>query len=147
MMIEKVGHLLPFTCTQVFDMAADIERYPDFLPWWISASILRHEANTCYVEQIVGRGMVRVRFASRAVLQRPERIDITSSDLPFRQFDLSVTVLPAAQSGCSLHIAAQVELRSGFLQQILRRVLARSIDEVVAAFEARAHRLYDPHDR
>jgi ribosome-associated toxin RatA of RatAB toxin-antitoxin module len=58
-----------------------------------------------------------------------------------------VAVLPAAQPGCSLRIAAKVELRSGFLQQILRRVLARSIDEVAAAFEARAHSLYDPRDR
>jgi len=147
MLIEKVGHLLPFSCAQVFDMAADIEHYPDFLPWWMSASIIRREANTCYVEQIVGRGMVRVRFASKAVLQRPQRIDITSSDLPFRQFELSVAVLPDPQAGCSLSIAAQVELRSGFLQQILDRVLARSIDEVAAAFEARAHSLYDPHDR
>jgi coenzyme Q-binding protein COQ10 len=147
MLIEKIGHALPFSCPQVFDMAADIERYPDFLPWWISASIIRREANICYVEQVVGRGMVRVRFASKAVMQRPERIDITSSDLPFRQFDLSMAVVPAALSGCSLRIAAQVQLRSGFLQQIMRRVLARSIDEVAAAFEARAHSLYDPHDR
>jgi coenzyme Q-binding protein COQ10 len=147
MLIDNVGNPLPFTCAQVFDMAADIERYPDFLPWWISASIIRREANTRYVEQTVGRGMVCVRFASKAVLRRPERIDITSSDLPFRQFELSVAVLPAAQPGCSLRIAAKVELRSGFLQQILRRVLARSIDEVAAAFEARAHSLYDPRDR
>jgi coenzyme Q-binding protein COQ10 len=147
MLIEKLGHLLPFTCAQMFDMAADIERYPEFLPWCISASVVRREANSCYVEQVVGRGAVHVRFASKAVLQRPDRIDITSSDLPFRQFDLSVAVLPAGRSGCSLRIAAQVELRSGFLQQILRRVLARSIDEVVAAFEARAHSLYGQRDR
>jgi ribosome-associated toxin RatA of RatAB toxin-antitoxin module len=91
--------------------------------------------------------MVHVRFASRARLQRPERIDITSSDQLFRQFSLSVAVLPDPQAGCSLSVAARVELRSGFLQQILGRVLARSIDEVVAAFEARARSLYDQHDR
>jgi coenzyme Q-binding protein COQ10 len=147
MLIEKVGHVLPFTPEQVFDFAADIERYPDFLPGWISASIQRRETSTCYVEQVLGAGPMRVRFASKAVLRRPERIDISSSDLPFRQFDLSVRVVPRSPAGCSLAISARVELRSAILQQVLQRVIAGSIDDIVAAFEARAHSLYDHHDR
>jgi coenzyme Q-binding protein COQ10 len=102
MLIERVGHVLPFTCEQVFDVAADIERYPAFLPWWISASISRREANTCYVEQVLGRGPVRVRFASKAVLQRPERLDITSSDASFRQFNLALLVVPSPSGGVQL---------------------------------------------
>jgi coenzyme Q-binding protein COQ10 len=143
MLIEKVGRVLPFTPEQVFDLAADIERYPDFLPWWISASVQQREANTCYVEQVLGRGPLRVQFASTAVLQRPQRIDISSSALPFRQFNLSIQVLPGSQGGCRLSICAQLELRSVFLQQIVRRVVASSMDDIVAAFEARAHSLYE----
>jgi coenzyme Q-binding protein COQ10 len=147
MLIEKVGHMLPFTPEQVFDFASDIERYPDFLPGWISASIQRRESNTCYVEQVLGLGPMRVRFASKAVLRRPERIDISSSDLSFRQFDLSVQVVPHSPAGCSLAISARVELRSAILQGILHRVMAGSIDDIIAAFEARAHTLYDHDDR
>jgi coenzyme Q-binding protein COQ10 len=146
-LIEKLGRVLPFTAEQVFDLVADIERYPDFLPWWISASIRKREADTCYVGQVLGRGPVRVQFDSTAVLRRPERIDISSSDRPFRQFNLSVQILPSSPAGCRLSISAQLELRSAFLQQIVRRVLAGSIDDIIAAFEARAHRLYDHHDR
>jgi coenzyme Q-binding protein COQ10 len=143
MLIEKVGHVLPFTPGQVFDLAADIERYPDFLPWYISVSIQKREANTCYVEQVLGRGPLRLQFASKAVLQPPHRIDISSSDLPFRQFSLTVQVLPGSQAGCRLSISAELELRSAFLQRIVQRVLASSMDDIVAAFESRAHRLYD----
>lgn len=143
MLIEKTGHVLPFTPEQVFDLAADIERYPDFLPWWISASVQKREANTCHVEQVVGLGPLRVRFASTALLQRPQRIDISSSDLPFRQFNLSMLVLPGPQAGCRLGISARLEMRSVVLQQIVHRVLASSMDDIIAAFEARAHRLYD----
>jgi coenzyme Q-binding protein COQ10 len=142
MLIERVGHVLPFTCEQVFDVAADIECYPAFLPWWISASISRRQANTCYVEQVLGRGWVRVRFASKAVLQRPERLDITSSDATFRQFNLALLVVPSPSGGCSLSISAQVQLHSLFLQKILSQVLATSIDDVISAFERRAHALY-----
>jgi coenzyme Q-binding protein COQ10 len=147
MLIDKMGAVLPFTPEQVFDLAADIERYPDFLPWWISVSIQKREANTCYVEQVLGRGPLRLPFASTALLQRPDRIDINSSDLPFRQFRLSVRVLPVAPTGCRLVISAQLELRSVFLQQMLHRILGSSLDAIMAAFETRAHSLYDQHDR
>jgi coenzyme Q-binding protein COQ10 len=143
MLIKKAGRTLPFTGAQIFDLAADIERYPEFLPWWISASISRREHDTCFVDQVVGRGPVRVRFASRAVLTRPERIDITSSDLSFRRFTLCIRVVPDGSIGCSLSISADLELRSIILQQIMQRVLASSINDILAAFEARAHSRYD----
>jgi len=128
---------------QIFDLVADIERYPEFLPWWISATITKREVDTWFVEQVLGRGPVRVRFASRAVLMRPEFIDITSSDLPFRQFTLRIRVVPNASAGCSLSISARVELRSLILQQLMQRVLATSIDDIIGAFEGRAHSVYD----
>jgi coenzyme Q-binding protein COQ10 len=143
MLIEKTGRVLPFSREQVFDVAADIERYPDYLPGWISASIQSREGNTWYVEQVVGRGPVRVRFASKAVLQRPERVDITSSDRLFRRFSLSVRVVPGPSVGCSLSISAQLELRSPVLEKVLYQVLAGSIDASIVAFEGRAHRICD----
>ncbi len=136
---------MPFTCTQVFDIAADIERYPDFMPWWIEASIVSRQDDTCDVEQVLGRGAVRVRFRSRAVLQRPGRIEISSSDPQFRQLDLVLRVLPDPHAGCSLAITLRVQLQSALLQQLMRGLLARTMDEVIAAYEGRAHQLYDPH--
>jgi coenzyme Q-binding protein COQ10 len=145
MQIETIGSVIPFTCAQVFDMAADIERYPEFMPWWLSASIVGRRDNTCDVEQVLGRGPVRVRFASRAVLQPPQRIDISSTDPQFQQLDLVLRVLPDPQAGCSLAITLQLRLQSVWLQQLVRGLLARTMDEVIAAYEARAHQLYDRH--
>jgi coenzyme Q-binding protein COQ10 len=147
MELEASGHVMPFTCTQVFDIAADIERYPDFMPWWIAASIVRRQDDTCDVEQVLGRGPVRVRFASRAVLQRPQRIEISSTDPQFRQLDLVLRVLPDPQGGCSLAVTLELELQSVWLQQLVRGLLARTMDEVIAAYEARAHQLYGQPSR
>jgi coenzyme Q-binding protein COQ10 len=147
MELEASGHVMPFTCTQVFDIAADIERYPDFMPWWIAASIVRRQDDTCDVEQVLGRGPVRVRFASRAVLQRPQRIEISSTDPQFRQLDLVLRVLPDPQGGCSLAVTLELELQSVWLQQLVRGLLARTMEEVIAAYEARAHQLYGQPSR
>jgi coenzyme Q-binding protein COQ10 len=109
----------------VFDLAADIESYPQFLTGWISARIQKREFNLCYVEQVVGFDPVRLQFASIAALHRPERIDVTSTDASFRRFSLSWLIVPARPSGFSIGIAIEIELQSAPLQQIvnqLRRV-------------------------
>ena len=52
-------------------------------------------------------------------------------------------VLPGAQAGCSLAITLELQLQSVWLQQLVRGLLARTMDEVITAYEARAHQLYD----
>ncbi len=140
-MIEKAGGVLPFSCEQVFDLVADIERYPEFLQGWISARIRRREANTVYVDQVVGFGPVRLAFVSQAVFDRPRRIDITSTDPTFRRYGLSWTIAPLP-AGCRISVVAELELRSGFLQHALAHFLPDAVDDIVAAFEARARSLY-----
>jgi coenzyme Q-binding protein COQ10 len=139
---QKRERLLPYTCEQLFDLAADVERYPEYLPWWMAARIRRREANTYFTDQVLGLGPIRVSFASRTVLQRPTRIEVTSRDFPFRQFKLSWNFVTVAETGCRVSLIAEFELRSVLLQGILDRVLPGATAEVIAAFEARARSLY-----
>lgn len=141
-MIKKVGGTLPFDCEQVFDLAADIECYPQYLTGWISARIQKRESNLCYVEQVVGFGPVRLQFASIAALHRPERIDVTSDDASFRHFSLSWLIVPARPSGCCIGLAIEIELKSRVLQQIVNQLMPGAVDDIISAFEARAHHMY-----
>jgi coenzyme Q-binding protein COQ10 len=144
-MLVRAGTMLPFTCEQVFDLAADIERYPEFLTWWISSHIRKREGDVCYVEQVVGFGPLHIQFASTATLHRPHGIEVTSTDPPFRYHSLSWLVAEMPGSGCRISVAADLELTSGLLQHAVNRLLPAMIDEVIAAFAARAHSLYaDP---
>ena len=140
-MIQKVGAILPFGCEQVFDLVADIERYPEFLQWWISARICKREANICFVEQVLGFGPIRLRFASQALLHRPQLIDVTSTEPMFRQYSLSWRIVPIS-SGCRISVGAEFQLQSSLLQHAVDEFLPAAIDDIVAAFEARAHAVY-----
>jgi coenzyme Q-binding protein COQ10 len=141
MKIDAVTRLLPFSCEQVFDLAADIERYPEYLPGWVSARILKREADVLYVEQVLGVGPARVKFGSRAVLHRSERIEVTSSEPPFRHYSLTWLLAPRPAVSCSLSVMVDLELESKLLQHLMNRVLPATIGDVIAAFEARAHSL------
>jgi coenzyme Q-binding protein COQ10 len=140
-MIERFGRALPFSREQTFDIAADIERYPDFLKGWISARITHRHANIIQVDQEVGFGPVHLRFAATAVMQRPERLDVTSTDESFNHFSLSWIIASTPPDGCRLSISASIELKSVFLQYAVAPFLPSAIDEIILAFEARAHAL------
>lgn len=141
-MIEPVTRTLRCSREQAFDIAADIERYPEFLSWCISAKVTKRDPYLCFVEQEVGFGPVRLQFTSTAVLQRPAHIIVSSTDAPFRCLQLYWTCTAISPRGCRIGVAATVELRSGFLQLAINPFLAASVEGVVAAFEARAQTLY-----
>ncbi len=142
-MIETAGGTVPFSCEQMFDLASDIERYPEYLKGWISAHIRKREGNVCYVDQVMGVGPMQVKFATTAILERPTSIEVSSTDPPFRTYRLSWTI-SARPSGCHIGVEAQFELESALLQRMMSPFLRAAIDDAVAAFEARAHALYAP---
>jgi coenzyme Q-binding protein COQ10 len=135
----RVERLLPYRDEQLFDLAADVDRYPEFLRGWVAARIYKREANVWHVDQTVRFGLIRMRFGSKAVLHRPERLDVTSDEEPFRHFRLSWIFEPQPDGGCRVALVADVRLRSPLLQVALDLLLARIIADIMAAFERRAH--------
>ena len=144
MLSQRVGRLLPYRAEELFDLAADVERYPEFLRWWLAARIRDREASVYRTDQVLGLGLIRVRFASKTVFHRPQRIDVTSDEWPFRQFRLSWTFEPQRPAGCRVILVAEVELRSWLLQGVVDRILPGVTADIISAFEARARRLYAP---
>ena len=78
---------LKYTVAQVFDLVADVECYPNFLPWVIAARICRRQDETLWVDMTIGMGFLRKQFSTIAFLDRPHRIDITSHDPLFERFE------------------------------------------------------------
>ena len=50
---------LPYSPEQLFDLVADVERYPDFVPWLIAAHIQRRDGHRVWVDMTVGAGPLR----------------------------------------------------------------------------------------
>jgi len=138
---------LAYQPEQLFDLAADVERYPEFLPWWIAARVRKREGNVYFSDQVVGFGVFRERFGSKTVLHRPDRIDVTSTDGMFRNFSLNWLFGPLPDNECRVELQVDLELRSNLVQNLFHRVILRSVGSIMSAFEARAHQLYDPSVR
>jgi ribosome-associated toxin RatA of RatAB toxin-antitoxin module len=76
--------VLPYTPEQLFALVADIERYPEFLPWCVGARVRERRPDLIVADLIIGFRMFRERFTSRVTLDPPHRIDVSYAEGPFK---------------------------------------------------------------
>lgn len=138
----RVGRVLPHAPEQLFDLAADVEQYPRFLPFWVAVRVTRRACDVYWTEQVLRLGVVRQRFSTKTVLKRPRRIEVMSDDRSFRLFRLFWQFEPAGPAACRVALETEVELNSHLGQRVFDLALAGSLTAVIDAFEKRARALY-----
>lgn len=133
---------LPFSAEQMFDLAADVERYPEFLPWCVDARIRRRNGAVIHADMTVGFGLLRETFQTHAALDRPRRIDVRYENGPFRHLVSHWEFAPAGDKACEVDFFIDFEFRSPMLQIMMGGLFGEAVRMMVAAFERRARQLY-----
>lgn len=127
---------------QLFDLVADVEKYPEFLPWCVDARIRRREGDLIVADLVIGYRVFRERFTSTVALDRPHRIDVTYSDGPFRYLNNHWIFAPEGPDSCVIDFFVDFEFRSRVLQAVVGRVFGEAVKVMVHAFERRADELF-----
>ncbi len=133
--------LLPFSQQQLFDLVADVARYPEFLPWCVACRVTKHEGSLIEADLMIGFKMVRERFTSRVTLSAPDRIDVAYLDGPFRYLN-NPWVFKPAEGGCVIDFYIDFEFHSRILQRLMGPLFNEAVRRMVSAFESRARALY-----
>lgn len=134
--------VLPYTPDQLFALVADVERYPEFLPWAVAARIRRREGDTFWADLVIGFKMIRERFTSRVRLTEPgRRIDVEFAEGPFHHLTNSWVFEPHPD-GCLIDFHVDFEFRNKVLDRIIGALFHEAVRRMVAAFEGRARQLY-----
>ncbi len=133
--------VLPYTQEQLFDLVADIERYPEFLPWCRGARIRERQPHLVVADLIIGFKMFRERFTSHVELSRPRRIDVTYAEGPFRYLN-NHWIFEKIEEGCRIDFFVDFEFKSRILQKVIEVLFAEAVRRMVGAFESRAQHLY-----
>jgi coenzyme Q-binding protein COQ10 len=135
--------LLPYTADQMFDLVADVARYPEFLPWCMGARIREQTDTILLADLMIGFKMVRERFSSRVHLDRDaKRIDVEYINGPFRTLQNHWTFYPTDDGGCRIEFFLEFEFSSLMLQKLIGMLFHEAVRRMVAAFETRAKQLY-----
>lgn len=136
--------VVPFSPEQLFDLIADVQRYPEFLPWCVGARIRKRDGDTIFADLVIGYKLFRERFTSKVTLSRDRnRIDVEYTDGPFKYLNNHWVFEPHPE-GCLIDFYVDFEFRSKMLQKIIEVFFNEAVRRMVGAFEARAHELYGP---
>ncbi|OHC83645.1 MAG: ubiquinone-binding protein [Rhodospirillales bacterium RIFCSPLOWO2_12_FULL_67_15] len=135
---------LPYTPEQMFELVADVEKYPEFLPWCVATRVKSRHGDTITADMVIGYKVFRERFTSIARLDRAAmRIDIAYQEGPFR-FLNNHWVFERAPNGCVIDFYIDFEFSSHLLEKAITVVFNRAVSVMVEAFERRAKAMYRP---
>jgi coenzyme Q-binding protein COQ10 len=137
---------LPYTPHQMYDLVADVARYPEFLPWCAAARIRSRRpqgtAEVMEADLVISFKVFRERFGSRVTLWPAEmRIDTEYLDGPFRYLQSNWRFHPA-EGGCEVEFFVDFEFRNKVLQGVIGVVFHDAMQRIVRAFERRAAALH-----
>src|SRR5207245_4917004 len=137
MTIHAEKRVPSYTPEQLFALVADIERYPEFLPWCLAARVEERRADLIVADLVIGFRMFRERFTSRVALDPPRRIDVTYAEGPFRYLT-NHWIFEPAPGGCRVDFFVDFEFKSRLLQRVIELLFHEAVRRMVAAFEPRA---------
>jgi coenzyme Q-binding protein COQ10 len=130
----------------MYDLVADVAKYPEFLPWCAAARIRSRvpqgAAEIVEADLIISFKVFRERFGSRVTLfPEDKKIDTEYLDGPFRYMK-SNWAFADVEGGCDVSFFVDFEFKNAMLQGIIGLVFNEAMQRIVRAFEARAKALY-----
>ena len=125
----------------MFDLVADVGRYPEFLPWCSAARVRTRSETEVVADLTIGFGPFRESFTSRVALDRPRAISVRYERGPFRYLNNTWRFTPDAR-GARVDFFVDFEFRSRLLQSAIGVVFNEAVRRMVNAFLKRARDIY-----
>jgi coenzyme Q-binding protein COQ10 len=133
---------LPYSAAQMFDLVADVARYPEFLPWVVATRVRSDSETEMIADMLVGFKALREKFASRVRKQRPGRIEVTYIDGPLRDLDNLWLFRELGPDACEIDFSVEFTFRNALFERLAGQYFDKAFRKMVTAFEARAAELY-----
>jgi coenzyme Q-binding protein COQ10 len=136
------------SAAEMFDLVADVERYPEFVPLCRSLKVRKRIPEPEGVEVLVADmtvayKLVRESFASRVTLDRPNlQILVEYLEGPFSQLENRWAFHPTGERTCEVEFFISYEFRSRALGLLMGAMFDAAFRRFAAAFERRADVIY-----
>jgi coenzyme Q-binding protein COQ10 len=142
----RTARTVAFTPRQMFDVVADIEHYPEFVPLCNGLTVRERTVSgnktLLTATMSVGHGPIKEAFTTRVALD-PQAgvIGVRNVDGPFSKLENDWRFVAAA-GGCEVHFAIDYAFRSAMLALIVGAAFDKAVRHYTEAFEERARVLY-----
>lgn len=142
---------VPYSPQQMYDLVADVESYPEFIPW-IEGARVRSPRSTekgaeFEADLVVSFKVFRERYTSRVKTFPPEnhdpaRIDVEAISGPFDKLITRYAFHQNGAGGCEMVFNVDFAFKNRLLQRVAGAAFDLALRRIAAAFETRAKSLY-----
>jgi coenzyme Q-binding protein COQ10 len=143
MTVHSEKRLVPYSCAQMYDLVADVERYPEFLPWCRDAIVFDRTEIGFQADLIVGSRLFSEHFRSRVSLRRPYEIKVEYGGGALRSLNNQWRFRDIEKNGCEIHFEVDFQLRSVVLGTLMDSFFDKAFCKMSEAFEKRAKTIYN----
>lgn len=143
---HTIQQRLPYTPEQVYQLVADIEKYPEFLPWCAAARILRRSGDTVTADLVIKFKAFQEKYTSNVVMHPPEgdvpgHVDVSLLHGPFTHLE-NKWQFSADPEGCLVDFYIDFRFKSPLLEKMIGFMFDKAFLKMVEAFSERAEDLY-----
>jgi coenzyme Q-binding protein COQ10 len=141
---RRVGH----DAAQMFDLVADVEKYPQFVPLCRSLRVKSRTSKDDGVEimvadMTVAYKLIHETFTSRVTLDRPKlTILVEYLNGPFSRMENRWTFRQVDESACEVEFFIDYEFRSRMLAMLMGAMFETAFRRFATSFERRADEIY-----
>lgn len=133
--------LVPYTADEMFALVADVEAYPEFLPWCERAWVESRNGAVTRAGMAVRKGRVHYSFLTDSIGTPPQHLQVRLAEGPFRKLDGDWTFAPNAL-GCRVSLKLDFEFESRIVGAALAPVFKLMTSTLVSSFRDRAVAIY-----
>ncbi len=135
------------SAADMFDLVADVEKYPQFVPLCDTMKIKsrtdKGEVTVVVAAMTVAYKMIHQTFTSRVTLDKANlKILVEYLDGPFSRLQNRWTFHPADDRACTVEFFIEYEFKSRTLAMLMGAMFDTAFRRFAAAFEKRADEVY-----
>jgi coenzyme Q-binding protein COQ10 len=137
--IEKI---LPYTPKQLYDLVADIESYPKFIPWCEGARIYERNVDVVLADLIIHFRGVTGKYTSRVLLdEEAKEISVELAQGPFHHLHQGWK-FSKTPNGTRVEFDIDFKIRNFILEKLADMMFDEACSKMMQAFTDRAKAMY-----
>jgi len=144
MAIVEKSVLIGHSAATMYDLVADCETYPQFLPWCSATEVKMIGANKAAATLHINYHGLRLHFTTENEMERGALIDMKLVHGPFKHLDGYWRFVPLSDQACKIEFRLSYELAGKLMEKIAGPVFNHIANTLVEVFVKRAATLYGP---
>ena len=142
MAIVEKSVLIGHSAAKMYALVADVEVYPQFLPWCSGTEVRLLDAHKAVATLHVNYHGLRLHFTTENQMDQGALIDMKLVNGPFKHLDGFWRFVPLAEDACKIEFRLSYELSGKLVEKLAGPVFNHIANTFVEVFVKRAVTLY-----